>query len=213
MTKGVRGSVPPVGPDAQEEMTVFVLRIKGSGDTLRKGFDALNHAVAALGTGQAAVTTVKRLSDAQGKVELPEDPELETVQADEEDDVVTIDAPAASGNGKPRSVSKPKFLDTFDLSVSDKPWKEFAAQYSPKSDNERYLLAALWVTENAGTPEFGTNHIFTLFRAVKWNEQVDFSQPIRYMKSKNSYFEHPSAKTWKLTQIGLDAARAVAKAG
>jgi hypothetical protein len=117
MTKGVRGSVPPVGPDAQEEMTVFVLRIKGSGDTLRKGFDALNHAVAALGTGQAAVTTVKRLSAAQGKVELPEDPELETVQADEEDDVVTIDAPAASGNGKPRSVSKPKFLDTFDLSV------------------------------------------------------------------------------------------------
>ena len=54
MAKSVRGSVPPSGQDAQEEMTVFVLRMKGGGDTMRKGFDALNHAVAAL-AGQQTV--------------------------------------------------------------------------------------------------------------------------------------------------------------
>jgi hypothetical protein len=49
MAKSVRGAVPPIGQEAQEEMTVMVLRLKGGGDTLRKGFDALNHALAALG--------------------------------------------------------------------------------------------------------------------------------------------------------------------
>jgi len=215
MAKGVRGSVPPVGSDAQEEMIVFVLRLKGSGDTMRKGFDALNHAVAAIGNGHAMVTTsTKRLAAAPGNAELPENPELENDQTDleEDEEVVTIEAPATPGNGKPRTFTKPKFMDDFDLSVSDKPWKDFWAEYAPRSDSERYLIAALWVTENANTPEFSIAHIFTLFRAAKWNEQVDFSQPIRLMKNKSSYFLNPSRKKWKLTQPGLDAARAIPKA-
>ncbi|HEX3985374.1 MAG TPA: hypothetical protein VHX13_02095 [Acidobacteriaceae bacterium] len=196
-------------------MTVVVLRIKGQGDTLRRGFDALNHAIAAIGQGPTVAVT-KRLPAGTGKPEIPEeisDPETEQIDDSENDETATIDAPAPSGNGKSRPIPKPKFMDHFDLSVSDKPWKDFVVEYTPKTDNERYLLAALWVTDNAKTPEFTIGHIFTLFRAAKWNEQVDFSQPIRYMKSKNSFFEHPSPKTWKLTQIGLDAARGIAKAG
>ena len=214
MSKNARGSVPQAGQDAQEEMTVFVLRMKGGGDTMRKGFDALNHAVAALAGQQTVVTVTKRLPASPGNAELPDDSHLEVEQADaeESEEVVTIDAPAASGNGKPRLIAKPKFLDTFDLSVSDKPWKDFAAEHVPKTDNEKYLLAALWVTENANTPEFSIAHIFTLFRAAKWSEQVDFSQPIRLMKNKSSYFLNPSRGKWKLTQPGLDAARAIPKA-
>jgi len=215
MAKGARGSVPPVGQDSQEEMTVVVLRIRGQGDTLKKGFDALNHAFAALGQGQPVVGT-RRLSAGLSKAaESREDDqgvEVEQLDEIEEDEETVIEAAPASGNGKPRSISKPKFMDTFDLSVSDKPWKDFVAEHAPKTDQEKYLLAALWVTENAKTLEFSIGHIFTLFRAAKWNEQADFSQPLRYMKSKNSYFEHPSSKTWKLTQIGLDAARSIAKA-
>lgn len=74
-----------------------------------------------------------------------------------------------------------------------------------KSENEKYLLAALWITEKANLPNFTVSHVFTCFRAMKWNEQVDFSQPLRQMKSKDR-------KTWKLTQPGLDAARAVKNA-
>jgi hypothetical protein len=141
-------------------------------------------------------------------------PGLENDQSgtEEDEDVLTIEAPGIAGNGKPKTFTKPKFMDDFDLSVSDKPWKDFWAEYAPKSDNERYLLAALWVTENANTPEFSIAHIFTLFRAAKWNEQVDFSQPIRLMKNKSSYFLNPSRGKWKLTQPGLDAARAIPKA-
>ena len=216
MAKGARGALPPAGTDAQEEMTVMVLRIKGGGDTLRKGFDALNHALAVLGQGQAVVGT-KRLSAGPSKAtesyEDDRDVEVEKPNEIEEGEETVIEAAPTSGNGKPKPIPKPKFMDSFDLSVSDKPWKDFRAEYAPKTDQEKYLLAALWVTENAMTPEFTVGHIFTLFRAAKWNEQTDFSQPLRYMKSKSSYFEHPSPKTWKLTQPGLDAARSVAKAG
>jgi hypothetical protein len=215
MVKSVKG-LPPVGQDSQEEMTVVLLRIKGQGDTLRKGFDALNHAFAALGQGSLGGST-KRLSTGLNKTadihEEDRDAEVERPGEAEVADDGTIEATTAPPNGKPRPVAKPKYIDEFDLSVSDKPWKDFAGEHAPKTDNERYLLAALWVTENAGTPEFSINHVFTLFRAARWNEQVDFSQPIRYMKRKNSYFEHPSPKTWKLTQIGQDAAREIAKVG
>ncbi len=100
-------------------------------------------------------------------------------------------------------------MDDFDLNLSDAPWKQYAEERKPDSDNKCYLVAALWLTENASLPEFTARHVFTLFRAMKWNEQSDFVQPIRKMKQKNSYFTNPSAKTWKLTGPGRDAARAV----
>jgi hypothetical protein len=37
------------GPEEQEGMTVVILRFKGGGDTLRKGFDTVSQALAALG--------------------------------------------------------------------------------------------------------------------------------------------------------------------
>lgn len=216
MAKGAKASVPTGGQDSQEEMTVVVLRIKGQGDTLRKGFDALNHAFAALGPGQAVIGT-KRLSAGQSKaaerVEEDQGADIESEGEVEEDEAPTIEGSSASTNGKSRPRSKPRFIDKFDLTVSDKPWKDFAAEHAPQTDYEKYLLAARWVTENANTPDFSLGHIFTCFRAVKWPEQADFSQPLRKMKQNNSYFENPTPKTWKLTQIGLDAAKAIAKAG
>jgi hypothetical protein len=215
MPKNAKGVVMPAGPESQEEMTVFVLRIKGSGDTMRKGFDALNHAVSALGTGQAVVAATKRLPAGPLK---PQDFEIEEEAsnvneaiAEEGTEATTIEAATTQSNGKPKPRPKPAFLTDFDLTVSEKPWKDFFSEFAPKSDQDKYLLAALWTTENAQTPEFSLGHIFTLFRAAKWNEPSDFSAPMRVMKSKNSYFENPTRKKWKLTQIGTDAARAVVK--
>lgn len=213
MAKTGRGAVPPIGQDGQEEMTVMVLRIKGGGDTLRKGFDALNNALAALGQAQTLSTAppARRLSAAVPAQGVVEDAEMDEGDSEEgSEDQATLDAGSSTGsNGKSRPRPKPKFLTTFDLNVSDKPWKEFAAGRSLKTEYEKYLLASLWITENAGKPEFTLGHVFTLFRAMKWNEQSDFSQPLRKMKSASSYFENPTSKTWKLTGLGLDAARAI----
>jgi hypothetical protein len=140
-----------------------------------------------------------------------EDGEVEE-DADEADVVEAVStAPAAA----PRTPAqrKPKFLIDFNLNSGDKSWRDYATSKTPKTENEKYLLASLWITEKANVPDFTVSHVFTCFRAMKWSEQVDFSQPLRQMKSKDSYFSHPSRKTWKLTQPGLDAARAVKDVG
>jgi hypothetical protein len=62
---------------------------------------------------------------------------------------------------------------------------------------------------HGGVDSFNANHLFTCFRAMEWKEQVDITQPMRFMKSKKSYFETPSRGTWRLTQIGLQAAEKV----
>src|SRR5947209_5274119 len=46
-------------PQEQEEMTVVILRFKGSGHSLQKGFDAVSQAAAALGPSQPQ--TVQRV--------------------------------------------------------------------------------------------------------------------------------------------------------
>lgn len=219
MAKTTKGVVqPPMKTDEQEEMTVIVLRIKGGGDTLQKGFDALSTAFAALGNSQAPPPgNTRKLAGPANARQLSappsgDDPDIEEDEDDEEFEADAASVDVTQSETTPGAKWKPrkyKFMDDLDLSQGDKPWKEFAAERGGKNDNEHYLLASLWLTECANLPEFGVAHVFTLFRAMQWSEQSDFSQPMRLMKSKKSYFSHPSKKTWKLTGPGLDAARAI----
>ena len=219
MAKTTKGVVqPPMKAEEQEEMTVIVLRIKGGGDTLQKGFDALSTAFAALGNTQApSPGTTRKLAGPANTRQLSAPPSGDDPGIEEDEDEEDFESDSASvdvtqSEATPGAKWKPrkyKFMDDLDLSQGDKPWKEFAAERGGKNDNEHYLLASLWLTECANLPEFGVAHVFTLFRAMQWSEQSDFSQPMRLMKSKKSYFSHPSKKTWKLTGPGLDAARAI----
>jgi hypothetical protein len=214
MVRSTKGSVPQGNEDRQEEMTVVVLKLKGGGDTLRKGFDALSSAFALLGPGAVLTKRVPIGPSKQLNGSLAEQ------ASDEEEPVldeepVAIDAAPASFSAPARTPAqrKPKFLTEFDLNAGATSWKDFAGSRAPKNDNEKYLLAALWITEEAKLPDFSVSHVFTCFRAMKWSEQVDFSQPMRQMKHRDSYFSHPTPRTWKLTQPGLDAARGVKEAG
>lgn len=204
--------VSQVSEEPQEEMTVVIFKLKGQSGTLQKGFDAINTAFAAFGVQALPPTAGGRLSNGNGHKTvaaiLPSETD-EVVDEDEIDEENDAIQPAAKTSGKPRQPRKYKFLDEFDLNQSEKPWKEFAAEKAPKSEADKYLIAALWITENANLPEFGITHIFTCFRAAGWPELRDFSQPMRFMKSKKSYFTNPSPKMWKLTGPGLDAARGV----
>jgi hypothetical protein len=205
---------PLADSDTQEEMTVVILRIKGGGDTLQKGLDALNRAFSSLSDVQVSNDGApRRLSGSSGKhITVETDPQDREADAEEDDpsgspEMEATQAGTPSGvRWKPR---KYKFMDNLDLTQSGKPWKEYASESGGKSDSDHYLVAALWLTECANLPEFEAAHIFTLFRAVRWPEQADFSQPMRTMKAKKSYFSHPTARLWKLTGPGLDAARAL----
>ena len=193
--------------DQQEEMVVFAIRLKGAGGTLQKGFDALTNAFGALGTPLS--TPGRRSLAAGGDVLAPPPSDNDEVDSVGEHDDESQES-ATSPNSQPkRGARKYKFNDALDLSQGEKPWVVFAAQKAPDSDNKCYLVAAQWLAECAMIPEFSISDVFTLFRAMKWNEQSDFSQPLRKMKSSSSYFDNPTPKTWKLTSIGLTAARAV----
>ena len=207
-----RNSRPPQNvDDNQEEMTVVIFKLKGGSGTLQKGFEAINTAFASFGAPALPPAPSRRLPNGNGtkSVTLPADSEDSGQDEDyPEDAAPVIDAQPAKIT-KQRHYTKLEFMDDFDLNQSDIPWKQFAVERQPDSDNKCYLVAALWLSENAALSEFSARHVFTLFRAMKWNEQSDFVQPMRKMKQKSSYFTNPSSKTWKLTGPGLDAARAV----
>jgi hypothetical protein len=112
---------------------VVVLKLKGSSETLKRGFDALNPAFGAiLPTPQQvrrAPVHAKELSAASTPNEDAEDfgsfdTEAETEQ---EESVTTQPSP-------PRKPSPLKFLPDFKLNVSEVPWKACAAQKNPKTE-------------------------------------------------------------------------------
>ena len=201
--------------ELQEEMTVVIFKLKGQGNTLQKGFDAINTAFSSFGLTLPSAVPTRRIAagtvtkDVAGaKVDEVDGAN----EADLEADSKVLDAPVRQTEGKsykPAPRSKPKFLPDFNLNLSDKPWKAFASERALKTENDKYLLASLWITENAGVPQFTIPHVFTCFRAMQWTELTDFSQPLRMMKSKKSYFTSTESKKWKLTGPGAEAARAI----
>jgi hypothetical protein len=198
----------------QEEMTVVVMRFKGAGETLRKGFDTVSQAIAALGT----MTVPQRRLASRGTQEPPEvENNGNSALGDsgdeeelEETNNASVSAPQREVSDGRRRYSVPKFLSDFNLDGDGMKWKDYAAKKNPETDNEKYLVASLWLTKHAGQETFTANHVFTCFRAMEWTPQKDFSQPLRYMKKQKSYFDAPSRGNWKLTRPGTDAAESVA---
>jgi len=207
------------GPQ-QEEMTVVVFKFKGGAESMQKGFEAVNNAIAALGPSHAGHqrTIVQRPptqaalpSGASGKVidAEVEEPVDETMQPDEEGT-----APEPANDDKPKKPLAPKqnFLSDFNLAPVGVPaWKEFAAEKDPQIENNKFLVASLWIQTHGAVDPFTGNHLFTCFRAMEWKTQVDMTQPLRQMKSSKSYYDNPSRGKWKLTGIGVEAANAVVK--
>jgi hypothetical protein len=107
---------------------------------------------------------------------------------------------------------KHKYLPDFNLSPDgEQAWTEFAEDKPAEQEQDKFLLAGLWLMEHGGADPFTGDHLFTCFRAMNWKTQVDMVQPLRLQKNKKSHYENPSQGKWRLTQIGLDAARKVGK--
>jgi hypothetical protein len=198
-------------PQVEEELSVVVLKFKGSGETVRKGVDAVTQAIAALG-GPATVVTrhVNGRKPAQLAAPAADTIDTEVVQEDEDTELETeeqeTETPAGTkGQTKPR---KFEFVST----VSDNaktPLKDFIAQRGPTEINDKYLVACLWLQTEAGFDVFTPNHVWSCFQIMDWKKLADFTQPMRLMKSKKSYFDSPKRGEWKLNAHGLDVAKAI----
>ncbi len=203
--------------EEQEEMTVVILKFKGGGDTLRKGFDTVGQALAALGPPAplprkflAARTDVQALSDGSDSAADSDSQDIgEEVHAENGDS--NSEEPRQPGS--PRKYYTPKFLTDLKLSPEGQtPWKEYAAAKNPQIEADKYLVAAGWLAEHGGNEKFKISHMFTCFRAMDWKMQKDPSQPLRQLKKNKSYFDSLGGGMWKLTDIGLEYARSLPKA-
>jgi hypothetical protein len=189
--------------EEQEEMTVVILRFKGGGETLRKGFSTVSDALAALGPG---IPQRRLLNHSEN--ESPSQPKVLNSDAEVEETDEGFEEPASDANGSERRAPrKPTFLSEFKLSPDGQPaWKEYATGKNPRTLEDKYLVAAAWLTAHGGVEEFKIDHVFTCFRAMVWDERRDFSQPMRHLKAVKSYFVVPKKNRWKLTDLGAAAA-------
>jgi hypothetical protein len=211
MPREKRFATPAYEP-AQEEMTVVVVKFKGGPESMQKGFDAVNNAIASLGAG---APVHQRVSASRASAQLPPaasqdghvlNPEI--VEPEDEDPDTAPDArlPANSGAApKPRKAYT--FMSDFNLAPDGVPsLKDYCAGKTIKTDNDKFLVASAWIQTHGGVNPFSGRHLFTVFRAMDWKTQADMTQPMRRLKSEKSYFENPSSGKWRLTGIGLEAA-------
>jgi hypothetical protein len=149
-----RGNKQQPVVDEQEEMTVIVLQFKGSGDSLSRGFDAVAHALAAIRpTATPAAARGLAARPKQLAVEHPGDDVESDPEEDEQEPVSDVVPRAAKRtNDVPRKRSSPKFDSTLDLDKGQ-GLKAYCNARNPNNDNERYLVAAAWLTEEGGQAE------------------------------------------------------------
>jgi hypothetical protein len=203
-------SVPASDPVQDEELVVTVVRFKGSGETARKGIDAVSQALAAAFGGG---TTVMRQVNGRKAAALPAAPadsiDVDTGndEAEEQDDEQQDEAtPSITAKGP----AKPRKLPKFDSKLAVTPFKAFAAERNPQTVDEKYLVACLWLQEEAQLESYGASQVFTCFRAMEWQTYDDFTQPMRQLKKNKSYYADADKRgEWKLNDHGLDEARKV----
>src|SRR5262245_11264287 len=201
----VRGkSQNPTSVEELEEMTVVVFKLKGRGETLRKGFDLASEAFGAVGGSSAQQKLLRTPLHQPRSAEKNGTPAIDVVEDQEElDEAEATTAPQREVSA-PKKRSYPKFLDKLKLDGDGTKWKEYAAQKNPKTENEKYLVACAWITKHGGQPVFTRDYVFTCFQTMGWTIQTDFTQPMRAMKLQKSYFADTGDRgKWKLTDHGL----------
>jgi hypothetical protein len=218
MAREKRPVQPAYEPPAQEEMTVVVVKFKGGPESMQKGFDAVNNAIASLGPAQPAHQ--QRVIVSRTPAQIPAAPtqngnvidaEIEEPESELQNAALEPPPPvAATAMPKPRKSYT--FMSEFNLSPPGVPsLKEYCVGKNPQSDNDKFLIASAWIQTHGATDPFTGRHLFTAFRAMEWKTQADMTQPMRRLKSDKSYFENPSSGKWRLTGIGLEAAEKIGK--
>lgn len=215
MSREKRFATPAYEP-AQEEMTVVVVKFKGGSESMQKGFDAVNNAIASLGPAQpahqrvAVSRTPMQLPPAPSQDDLVFNAEIEEPGA-EGPDAMEARVPANSATA-PKPRKSYTFMSEFNLAPDGvASLKDYCADKGIKTDNDKFLVASAWIQTHGGANPFTGRHLFTAFRAMEWKTQSDMTQPMRRLKSEKSYFENPSSGKWRLTGIGLEAAEKIGK--
>ena len=126
--------------------------------------------------------------------------------ADEADDEVS-EVPAKHSPQRPKKVAKRKVVD-IDLD-SPNSFADYVAKNSPKSDQDKYLVAVAFLSEHRSELEGASvDHVYTCFRKMGWSTGAkDFGQPLRNLKVQQLVEQGKSKGTYSTNHIGLDRVR------
>jgi len=181
---------------------VIEFELDGSDTALQDAIKGLSTALA----GSRAQTPVKRLTSGNGA--LPSAVVEDSINADgaeEETQDGVSEAPETSRprtTGKPRAVARPKVID-LDLTSGDLPLKAFLEQENPTNDSRRYLMIAYWLKHQRQITSIGTNHIYTAYRSMGWNNiPADPLLPFRNMRTQGWFDLGEKRGEYTLNHVG-----------
>jgi hypothetical protein len=124
----------------------------------------------------------------------------------DEPEVVVDEQPrAASGSREPRPPRKfrtPQVLTDVDLN-SPVSFFDYAKDRNLTSDRKKYLAVAAWFKEHRGVDAISADHVYTCFRAIKWNTQIDdFQAPLRALK-RDQFMGSTGRGLFAINHLGL----------
>jgi len=120
--------------------------------------------------------------------------------------------PAEKPTAKPRRPAKRKVVE-MDL-ASDVSLRSFSEQYPPQTDQDRFLVALLYLKENRADIDAITgDHLYTCFRHMEWRSGAkDFTQPLRTLKKDQFVDAGDSRGTYVINHVGEDRVKKLAEA-
>jgi hypothetical protein len=132
-----------------------------------------------------------------------EDPVQASLELDINSDSPQVNESSAIRPKATTHYTQPKFLKELVLDGGEKPFKDYATDLHPETDNQRYLIIAAWLKTYLGLDSITIRHVYTCYQKMNWPSQKDVGQPFRQMKRK-SLFENAGKGQWEITHVGLD---------
>jgi hypothetical protein len=131
-----------------------------------------------------------------------------------EQPVVGTEAEAVeSSPAKPRGPRKLPVPDVIaiDLTSGDMPFEKYCQGKKLDTDWNKCLACAMWLKEYRALPTITDDHIYTIFKFMKWPVPGDVSGPLRGMK-KQGWFTTPERGKYAINHLGENEVNRMAAA-
>jgi hypothetical protein len=128
-------------------------------------------------------------------VEEPENLEEQVVGAEEE----TVESTPAKLR-VPRKLPVPEVIN-IDLTSGDMPFEKYSQGKKLDTDWNKYLACAMWLKEHRDLTTVTDDHIYTMFKFMKWTVPGDVAAPLRSMK-KQGWFTTPERGKYAINHLG-----------
>lgn len=165
------------------KIRVIEFEVEGSDATMQ---ESLKSITAALNRGMTATPPSQRVRYVQAPTHQLEDvgesAQEEEIDVDEDEEAaVAVNTPR-----KPTPPKKPRSMTLLEIAFNDTSptLKEFAAEKSPKTEMNKYLVIAYWYKNLKGIVDLSPDHFFTAYRHLQWPVPADPAAPMRELRHK-----------------------------